>query len=195
MADKKLDEWGPEVPIRTFSVGGNKTYKNTETVRSNLTNGQLWGIDPIPTNATSGYEPLWDSDETDSYAPLRPEPLWDSGDGSAPLRTEALWDSDETDANAPLRDEPLWDSDGTAWRPVNDLSAQSSTGDKLSQWGSEFDDSYAQSNFGTESIADGENVGSALSGQESLGTSKTQSLAASAPPTPPSTRPYIWKYQ
>lgn len=196
MADKRLDAWGPEVPIKNIYVGANKTYRNTEKVRSNLTNGQLWGIDPVPTNALADYEPLWDSDETDSYAPLRPEPLWDSGDSSAPLRTEALWESNQTDRDdAPLRDEPLWDSDGTAWRPVNDLSTQSPTGDKLSQWGSEFDDSYAQPNFGTESIADGESVSSALSGQGALGTSGTQSPAASAPPTPPSTRPYLWKYQ
>lgn len=194
MADKKLDDWGPEAPIKTVQFGS-KIRTNNEVVRTNLSNGQLWGIDPIPTNAVARYEPLWDSDETDTYAPLRPEPLWDSGTDSAPLRTEALWESDQTDADAPLRDEPLWDSGGTAWRPVNDLSPQSPTGDKLSQWGSEFDESYSQPNFGTESFAEGERTGSALSGQGALGTSGTQSPAASAPPTPPSTRPYVWKYQ
>jgi hypothetical protein len=72
---------------------------------------------------------------------------------------------------------------------------------KLNSWGVPENDPNAtlrpleESDFGAESIQDGGNVSSALSGQGALGTSGTQSPATSAPPTPPSTRPYLWKYQ
>jgi hypothetical protein len=188
--DPKLDAWGPETTVQTISFGS-KPKRSIEPVRTNLTNGQLWGIDPVPTQAVGGYEPLWDSDESDYNAPLRPEPLWDSGEGNAPLRTEALWESDETDADAPLRDEPLWDSGGSAWRPVNDMTS-SGTGDKLDSWGSEFND-VPQSEFGVDSNIDG----SGLQGTSALSTGQGSSpnTTVSSPPTPPSTRPYIWKYQ
>ena len=165
--DPKLDAWGPEVPVTTVQIGASNTRTYTAPVRTNLTNGQLWGVDPIPTAATGGYEPLWDSDATDYNAPLRPEPLWDSGDGNAPVRTEALWDSDETDAQAPLRDEPLWDSGGNAWRPADDLGP----GDPFTP---------------VESL----NIPGADYDPENLAYNPNES---SSPSTPPATRPYIWK--
>ena len=191
--DPKLDSWGPEANIQTISIGA-KPKRNTERVRTNLTNGQLWGVDPIPTQATADYEPLWDSDDSSYNAPLRPEPLWDSGNGNAPLRTEALWDSDETDSSAPLRDEPLWDSGGNAWRPIDDMTSTpaATSGDKLSEWGSEFDN-LPQNDFGVDPNLDT----SGLQGTSALssGQGSSPNTTASSPPTPPSTRPYIWKYQ
>ena len=160
--------------VTTVQIEASSTRTYTAPVRTNLTNGQLWGVDPIPTSAVAGYEPLWDSDTTNYNAPLRSEPLWDSGDDNAPLRTEALWDSDETDANAPLRSEPLWDSDGNAWRPVDDLGSGALTPTTIG--GADGGLSKASPNIeqNTEAVA---------------------APTPSKPPTPPSTRPYIWKYQ
>lgn len=107
------DQWGGNGSIETFSQGN----VSKRTVRSNLTKGQLWGIDPIPTQEVEGYEPLWEGPQN---APLRPEPLWDSGNGSAPVPTSAIWE------NAPDRDEPLWDSGGNAWRPLNQIAVPNS---------------------------------------------------------------------
>ncbi len=170
--DLNLHAWGPEVPVTTVQIGASSTRTYTAPVRTNLTNGQLWGVDPIPTSAVAGYEPLWDSGATDYNAPLRREPFWDSGDGNAPLRTEAFWDSDETDANAPLRSELLWDSDGNSWRPIDDL--------------------------GSGALTSGSPEGLLPNADPATSVTKPEQKNISAPskaPTPPSTRPYIWKYQ
>ena len=142
--DPKLDSWGPEANIQTISIGA-KPKRNTERVRTNLTNGQLWGVDPIPTQATADYE-------------------------------------------------PLWDSGGNAWRPIDDMTSTTAAtnGDKLSEWGSEFDN-LPQNDFGVDPNLDT----SGLQGTSALssGQGSSPNTTTPSPPTPPSTRPYIWKYQ
>lgn len=84
---------------------------------------------------------------------------------------------------------------GSSNAPGTQLTPVSFTGDKLAGWGSEFDNlPQADSKIDPNLSASG------LSGQGALaspGTSGAGKLTStpSQPPTPPSTRPYIWKYQ
>lgn len=192
--DPKTDAWGPTKEIKNVSIGAQPKV-NTENVKVSLTNGQAWGFDPISTQVASDYEPLWDSDQTDYNAPLRPELLWLGPNDGPPVTTSKVLEGYSTSPGdgKPYPDGPLWDSEGTAWRPVDDL-AGNKTGDNLSQWGSEFDN-LPQSDPSLDT--------SGLSGQSALAVSGTSgagkltpgSAMPPTPPTPPSTRPYIWKYQ
>lgn len=81
---------------------------------------------------------------------------------------------------------------GDSASPTTKLVPLSSTGDNLATWGAEFDN-LPQGDFGVDSNIDG----SGLQGASALSPGKGSSpnTTASSPPTPPSTRPYIWKYQ
>jgi hypothetical protein len=171
--DPKLDAWGPETSITTARFTSNQVRVESVPVRSNLTNGQLWGVDPIPTRAVSGYEPLWESDDDSPRggysAPLRPDPLWRSAedDNNAPLRTKALWESDDDDVfDGRPREELLWDSGGQAWRPLNEVSSAEKT------------ETNIVPNPGSETSPNIE-----------------QQTQVTPPPPEPSTRPYIWSYK
>lgn len=89
---------------------------------------------------------------------------------------------------------------GSSDTPGTQLTPVSSTGDNLVVWGSEFDnlpqaDPKIDPNLNISGLSGQGALASPSNFRVSNSQSSPSDTTVSSPPTPPSTRPYIWKYQ
>ena len=98
-----LGPWGPSSTVETHSFGGNGIYQNNKTVVPNLTNGQLYRVNPISTGAEdqSVYVPVNDILPTDDWFLEDSEDLIFGPDGTLGGTPSSSSSSSSTQATTP----------------------------------------------------------------------------------------------
>lgn len=162
---------GSETQMTTIGVGGNGTQISSVPVHTAKTGGLLTpkrGV-VIQDTQISQEEEIFGRGGTLGGNSFQ-SPLPSQNTGSTQSSDPKL---DAFGPDAALEDEEIFGPGGTLGGngvPVKPLD---------------------QTDFATEKLPDTPK----LEGQSALSTSTGTNTTASSPPTPPSTRPYIWKYQ